>query len=1117
MIRDTARRKCAAEPHFTGDDQAGAGLASDEQALIDLSILEDACWFKALTLAERAASLLSAGGPATLEGERAERLAARWRGQHPFSDDSIFAARLEACGLDEPGFLRLLGESVEALRRRVAHAPAWLSEYREAFFPRADDAHQSGGPGPTPDEASARTEMGFLLLAEPLIARAMRRLREGVGRIRQTRGHIPFDPESVMGLLVSGFDLPGRLLNLLGRTLILELNVARLQGSLRGETPQQRFHCFLNDLGRREKALGIFREYPVIARRLVECLDNWVSFGLEFLQRLSDDWEALRANIWREQGPRRLEAVQSDVGDTHRGGRSVVIASFDSGLKLVYKPRPLSIDCHFNEVLRWLNERGGHPPFRTLRILDRGSYGWVEFVKAEGCDTESEVRRFYERQGGHLALLYALEAVDIHLENLIAAGEHPVLIDLEALFNPLGGMERDAGPLADRVLARSVMSVGLLPQRIWGGEGAEGVEVSGLGGSPDQPMPGHSYSLENPATDEMRVRTEQGKTPAGQNRPRLAGAEVNPQDYADDIVDGFTSVYRLLLKHRDELLSEGGPLDRFAGDEVRVIFRPTQTYGLMLQDSSHPDMLRDALDCDRLFDRLWSEVPKRPYLKRIIPAECADLHRGDIPLLTARPGARDLYTSTNERIADFFDEPSINQVRARLRELGEEDLTRQIWFIRASLTCLTKGEGTSTGLPPKELLPPADREQLLAGARAVGDRLEMLSLREGECASWIGVNLVGGRFWSLLPLGVDLYDGVAGVALFLAYLGAVTGEGRYTALAKSGVTTLVREVESMLSEPARAPFGVGAFTGWGGVVYALTHLGVLWEEPSLLARAEAVADVLSRLIEEENTFDIIGGSAGCACVLAGLYRVTSSPRVLKMAALCGNRLVGGAKPMTEGVAWEASLAGTKPLTGFSHGAAGAAYALLVLAALTGDASYRRVALDALAYERSHFSPADDNWADLRQPDAGGDGESPGYALAWCHGAPGIGLARIRSLLYLDDAEARADIRSALRATLRAGFGSSHCLCHGDLGNSELFLEAAAALNQPRLRDLADRVAATVLGCVEQTGWLCGTPLNVETPGLMTGLAGIGYNLLRLAEPARVPSVLCLAPPPPYEL
>jgi lantibiotic modifying enzyme len=37
-------------------------------------------------------------------------------------------------------------------------------------------------------------------------------------------------------------------------------------------------------------------------------------------------------------------------------------------------------------------------------------------------------------------------------------------------------------------------------------------------------------------------------------------------------------------------------------------------------------------------------------------------------------------------------------------------------------------------------------------------------------------------------------------------------------------------------------------------------------------------------------------------------------------------------------------------------------------------------------------------------------------------------------------------------------------------------------------------------------------MEVESPGLMTGLAGIGYGLLRLAKPARVPSILTLEGP-----
>ena len=49
----------------------------------------------------------------------------------------------------------------------------------------------------------------------------------------------------------------------------------------------------------------------------------------------------------------------------------------------------------------------------------------------------------------------------------------------------------------------------------------------------------------------------------------------------------------------------------------------------------------------------------------------------------------------------------------------------------------------------------------------------------------------------------------------------------------------------------------------------------------------------------------------------------------------------------------------------------------------------------------------------------------------------------------------------------------------------------------------------ILESINQHGWLCGVPLGVETPGLMTGLAGIGYELMRLAAPEIVPSVLVL--------
>jgi type 2 lantibiotic biosynthesis protein LanM len=741
----------------------------------------------------------------------------------------------------------------------------------------------------------------------------------------------------------------------------------------------------------------------------------------------------------------------------------------------------------------------------------------MEFVAAQACKSEEEVRRFYERQGAYLALLYALEATDFHSENLIAAGEHPVLLDLEALFHPrVGGIDlTQAEQLAGNTMNYSVLRVGLLPNRIWSNDESVGIDLSGLGSLPGQLSPRPFPRWEGSGTDEMRLTRKRVEMPGGHNRPTLNGAEVNVLDYTDAILTGFNSVYGSLLKYRDDLLSDQGPLAPFADDEVSAIMRPTQTYAVLQRESLHPDVLRDALDRDRLFDHLWAAVEYCPHLTKVIPAEHQDLQNGDIPIFSTRPNSRDLWTSSRERIADFFDEPGIVRVRRRIQELGDRDCTQQLWFIRASLATLSKaGDGTRRSAHfPTEASAPANRERLLLAARRVGDRLEELALRGEQDCSWIGLTLANLHEWSLAPLGLDLYDGLPGVALFLAYLGEITGESRYATLAKAALSTVRREIKRSPSSIA----SIGGFDGGGGVAYALMHLGRLWNQPDLLTEAEAMVERILPLIEKDERFDVIGGAAGCIASLLALYRCVPSDHTLAAAVRCGDHLLAHALPMQHGLGWLAKGMASQPLAGFSHGAAGIAWALLELAGVTGEERFRSTALAAIEYERSLFSLAEGNWPDLRELEvsdaAAADNRSARFSmLAWCHGAPGIGLVRLLCLRHLGDLQVRVEINVALAATLARGFGGNHSLCHGDLGNLELLLAASLTLGERRWEAQVNRIAALVLESIEQNGWLCGNPLAVESPGLMTGLAGIGYELLRLAEPTVVPSVLALAPP-----
>ncbi|MCP6757222.1 MAG: type 2 lanthipeptide synthetase LanM family protein [Fischerella sp. CENA71] len=1071
-------------------------------------------WYRATSLKERTASLPVIGEKDEFLTDLAQRKIQKWQSQSPFNEGSFFAQRLSLDNLTEAELLYILSESSESVKARLSKAPTWLTELEQAF-----SNYSSSDVLTRINLDSKLIESDFLYAIAPIIHQALERLDKEVKNLLEIGHELPFDPQKIGLILIA--DLPEKLVSMLSRTMVLELNVARLQGVLKNKTSKERFQSFIERLKQPEIALTIFQEYPILARQLMIVVNHWLKNSLEFIQHLCTDWEEMSNTFNQGKSPGLLVAVEAGAGDSHRGGRSVMIARFESGLKLVYKPKNLGVDVHFQQLLAWLNERGNHPPFQLLKILNRSDYGWVEFIEPSSCTSVEQIEGFYKRQGGYLALFYALEATDFHHENLIAAGEYPIMIDLEALFHPYKS-ELDSSQsttLATHQIAYSVLRVGLLPRKTWGNQESEGIDISGLGGLPGQLIPRGVSSWEGKGTDEMRLTREQVELPIAKNLPTLDGKLVNVLDYTESIIAGFTSIYQLLVEHRDELLGSDSPLTRFADDEVRVILRNTATYAKMLWESYHPDFLRDALDRERLFDRLWIDVKHRPEIEKIIAAEQQDLRQGDIPIFTTRPISCDLYTSTNQSIPDFFTRSGMSIVRERLQQLDRQDMNRQIWFIRASLatSALTaKQPELEKGEPPRLILTGEDREiggkknreQLLSGAIAIGDRLEELALRGEDDATWLGLNSMGEKQWSILPLKIDLYDGISGIVLFLAYLGELTGEKRYTNLAEAALRT----VQGQIERDKGLIESIGAFNGLGGMIYTLTHLGSLWNKPSLLSEAQALAELLPSLIAKDEQLDIIAGAAGCIAGLIALHRCQPDERILALARQCGEHLVSQAIPRKQGRAWVIKKGSSEPLSGFSHGAAGIAWALLELAALTGERDFYQAALDGISYERSLFYPELSNWLDLRETETKDESKAHYCMTAWCHGAPGIGLARLRCLPYIDDLAIRAEINTAIKTTLEQGFGFNHSLCHGDLGNLELILQASSILQDAQYQTQLDRLTTLILDRIDQQGWVCGVPLGVETPGLMTGLAGIGYGLLRLAEPEKIPSVLILEPP-----
>jgi type 2 lantibiotic biosynthesis protein LanM len=359
-----------------------------------------------------------------------------------------------------------------------------------------------------------------------------------------------------------------------------------------------------------------------------------------------------------------------------------------------------------------------------------------------------------------------------------------------------------------------------------------------------------------------------------------------------------------------------------------------------------------------------------------------------------------------------------------------------------------------------------------------------------------------------LPVYDGLYSGRAGIALFLAACDHVNQSSTHRRLidgALRPVLALLRASDpSHLGAYVRGA-GIGAADGVGGLVYALTCISAWRRDRALEDDAERFARAISpEAVAGDCHLDVIGGAAGAILGLMRLYQARPSPEVLRIVRACGERLC--AQQMSDGEhagGW-ATPAASRPLAGFAHGASGIACALIRLHAVTTEQRLVEAVRAAVEFERAAFLPEARNWIDFRLLEPG---TPPSCATGWCHGAPGIALARLALLSDLGHPMVAPDLESALATTRVPGPGAVDHLCCGSFGRIEVLLHAARVLKRSDLSTDAAAQAWDILGRPGPFRVTPGDMPGIRNPGCFDGLAGIGYVLLRLAAPDLLPSVL----------
>lgn len=403
--------------------------------------------------------------------------------------------------------------------------------------------------------------------------------------------------------------------------------------------------------------------------------------------------------------------------------------------------------------------------------------------------------------------------------------------------------------------------------------------------------------------------------------------------------------------------------------------------------------------------------------------------------------------------------------------------------------------------------------QFIQAALDVGYRLTREAVWQGDCCNWIGGNVAptGGRYQIVkMACSANVYSGISGIALFLAQLTQQLSDALLQETFEGAMNTLV-------SENRGAEKTVyGFYAGQLGVADMLIQIGTIKQRTAWVEKGWQRLQKICENPPSEIELDVIAGVAGCIPVLLKYYRTKKEDWLLRAAEKCGDLLLSKAVKTENHCTW-ITMEGSPGLTGYSHGNAGIALALLELYQVTQNNKWLQTAMLGFQYERQLFDAQHQNWPDLRQMPGAPATTSYTCQEAWCHGAPGIALSRLRAWQITGDTNFLNEARTALHTTYLGLYRSqtNYSLCHGIAGNADVLLTAGLLLQDNTLVFAAreagriglEKYAATGLDWPTGVSDPNGAPGTSANPSLLLGLAGTGYFYLRLYNPFQVPTVL----------
>lgn len=558
-------------------------------------------------------------------------------------------------------------------------------------------------------------------------------------------------------------------------------------------------------------------------------------------------------------------------GDTHNNGASVTIITFEDHSKIVFKPRSVSGELAYSNLIKKLNKFIS-PSMQSIKVLDCGNYGFTSYVESdkEQCDMV---------QAGRLAcLMYLLNATDMHFNNILWTKEGPVPVDMETLFHPsrvrIGIPESNKN--AYRVLETSVYGTGILPLSLGNKNNKESVDVGFVGIRDENSVsPFKNFIVIDGFSPNIKVTWNQSRIDNKLTNDKKIEKVIHKR--CEDMVEGFTDFFMKVFEQKEKFKEV--VLETFQNVELRYIHNMTYRYVQILRCLTDAEPSRNIEIAHGLLARV--AILDTSSDKNLVLSECRQLWNGDIPYFSRKFEETEIY-SGNAVIAHTR-ESAKTEFTAKIDKLSKADLTKQLNLIRLAFLAKLADTHAENRLEFSRMESSAvektnnnkttqviySNEQSIEHAIDWFTNALVESVLDDRYAhlpkTWIGpVVRFGNPGWTPGVLGYDLYAGRIGPALALAAAGRVRSNEKAIKVAEEVFDRSAQILASKTYELRNVLMsGIGGFSGIPGLLWALCAASELtgnkqWREVAVDSWKLLPSPFT---LQKEELFDMIMGSS----------------------------------------------------------------------------------------------------------------------------------------------------------------------------------------------------------------------------------------------------------------